>query len=445
MDAPPTAIDEQPPEHPRFPDEAQERDYLAASDLFINPPRVQEKSRFLLITLGVFVATSFMQGGTSITELALLIGVLFVHELGHALGMRVFGYTDVRIFFIPLFGAAAAGRKRGVARWKEGVVLLMGPLPGLIAGTVLLLTGAEGLLRTLALQLVAINGFNLLPLSPLDGGQLFQLLLFSRHRHLELGFQMIASLTMLIGGIYLKLYILAIVGGFMLVTMGIRKHVLAAGSELRAQQLPRDPIALDDTQRRTLFAALWKWMPVQWRSKPRPQAGTMEQILDVATRQPTGLGVSFALFIGWAAAVAITVLAAFTFLHGPPAQWKVHQDPKHHFAVELPASATETTTSVPGQGMLVAQLGRAEYGVTWMPLAAGADWRLMREPFLENAHGKLVRDVAMPDGPPAMIVTLEGHDTWVLIRGTDELAFIVIGTGPDELSERVIRSFRVTQ
>jgi membrane-associated protease RseP (regulator of RpoE activity) len=44
------------------------------------------------------------------------------------------------------------------------------------------------LLAELGLMLLAINGFNLLPMVPLDGGRPFQLLLFSRHRYLELAF-----------------------------------------------------------------------------------------------------------------------------------------------------------------------------------------------------------------------------------------------------------------
>ena len=270
-EAQPPAPEPAPPD-PRFPDEQQERDFQAASELFINPPRVQEKSKLLLTSLAMFVAVSVLQGGSSITELATLVGVLMVHELGHALGMLVFGYSDVRIFFIPLFGAAASGRKRNVARWKEGVVLLMGPLPGLIAGTILLLMGADGLLRTVALQLVAINAFNLLPLAPLDGGQLFQLLLFSRHRHSEIAFQTIAALALAAGGAYLKLWVLAIIGVFILIRIPLRKNVLAAGAKLRAEALPQDPLALDDPQRRSLFGAMWSVMPPLWRGKPAIQA-----------------------------------------------------------------------------------------------------------------------------------------------------------------------------
>src|SRR4051812_4730695 len=156
-----------------FDDPVQEREYQATSQQLLNPVPIAQQAKFrLLVTTFVMFAAISLSRGSSITELGLLVGVIMVHELGHALGMLLFGYTDVRIFFIPLFGAAASGKKRGAAKWKQAIVLLMGPLPGLIAGTVLLLTGASDLLRTVAVQLVAINAFNLLPLAPLDGGQL---------------------------------------------------------------------------------------------------------------------------------------------------------------------------------------------------------------------------------------------------------------------------------
>src|SRR5258705_4783155 len=91
------------------------------------------KSAMLLgVSLVIFAATGFFNDEPS--RLALLIGVLLFHELGHYAGMRLFKYQDVRMFFIPLFGAAVAGRSRSVHGYKEAIVLLLGPLPGIILG-----------------------------------------------------------------------------------------------------------------------------------------------------------------------------------------------------------------------------------------------------------------------------------------------------------------------
>ena len=71
----------------------------------------------------------------------LLLGVLFIHEVGHALAMRFFGYKDLQILFIPFLGAVASGRKENIAAWQEVVVLLAGPVPGIVIGTLVMATG----------------------------------------------------------------------------------------------------------------------------------------------------------------------------------------------------------------------------------------------------------------------------------------------------------------
>jgi Zn-dependent protease len=113
----------------------------------------------------------------------LLVAVLLVHESGHALAMRLFGWSDMHMFFVPLMGAVVTGRRpRSVPAWKEAVVLLAGPLPGLLAGLAVLAApvAVAPLLRSAAIMAVIVNAFNLLPLMPLDGGRLVELALFNR-------------------------------------------------------------------------------------------------------------------------------------------------------------------------------------------------------------------------------------------------------------------------
>jgi len=50
---------------------------------------------------------------------AWLVPILFIHETGHWIAMRVFGYRNLRMFFIPLFGAAVMGRHWNVPGWKK--------------------------------------------------------------------------------------------------------------------------------------------------------------------------------------------------------------------------------------------------------------------------------------------------------------------------------------
>src|SRR2546423_417803 len=68
--------------------------------------------RSFLVSFTVFILLGILL--FTPVELAWLVGVLLFHETGHFLGMRYFGYRDVQMFFIPLFGAAVRGEKKGV-------------------------------------------------------------------------------------------------------------------------------------------------------------------------------------------------------------------------------------------------------------------------------------------------------------------------------------------
>ena len=58
--------------------------------------------RLLLVTIAAFVLTL---GHTfTPTRVAILVSVILVHELGHYVAMRAYGYRDVKIFFIPFLG-----------------------------------------------------------------------------------------------------------------------------------------------------------------------------------------------------------------------------------------------------------------------------------------------------------------------------------------------------
>src|SRR5882757_83029 len=63
-----------------------------------------------------------------------LTGVVVFHELGHFLAMKLYNYTDLGIFFIPLLGAYASGTKREVSQTQSAIIILAGPVPGIIIG-----------------------------------------------------------------------------------------------------------------------------------------------------------------------------------------------------------------------------------------------------------------------------------------------------------------------
>ena len=116
----------------------------------------------------------------NVSVAAVILAVITFHEAGHALAMRRFGYRDVHIFFVPLLGAMTVGSPATTTVRDRLAVLLAGPLPGLWLGVALLAIdqsyGPVRLLRMSALALLILNGLNLLPFTPLDGGRALEAL-----------------------------------------------------------------------------------------------------------------------------------------------------------------------------------------------------------------------------------------------------------------------------
>lgn len=112
---------------------------------------------------------------------AIILGVIAFHEAGHAFAMRAFGYRDVHVFFVPLLGGLTIGSPAATTVRQRLAVLLAGPFPGLCLAVVLLAleqaTGPSHTLRAAALALLILNGLNLLPVTPLDGGRALESLI----------------------------------------------------------------------------------------------------------------------------------------------------------------------------------------------------------------------------------------------------------------------------
>jgi stage IV sporulation protein FB len=104
-----------------------------------------------------------------------LTAIIVFHEMGHFLAMKFYKYQELGIFFIPLMGAYVSGKKQNVSQKQSAVILMAGPLPGIILGLLCHFISAEMdiyFLEKVAWIFVFLNLFNLLPVYPLDGGQL---------------------------------------------------------------------------------------------------------------------------------------------------------------------------------------------------------------------------------------------------------------------------------
>ena len=161
-------------------------DRPALAEAFIYPPKYQKAdqpaniwlrsltSLALYLILGYYIFPSYIM-------LLLITAIVIFHELGHFFAMKYYRYNDLGIFFIPLLGAYVSGSKREVSQKQSAIIILAGPLPGILLGIIFHLVDQNNVdgyyffdlsLSRIALLLILLNLINLLPIYPLDGGQL---------------------------------------------------------------------------------------------------------------------------------------------------------------------------------------------------------------------------------------------------------------------------------
>lgn len=153
-----------------------------------------------------FVVWRLLQAGehwqSSLLFLGLLFGIVLVHEFGHCFGARSVGGNAENILMWPLGGLAYAHAP--MTPWAQFVTVACGPLVNLVF---CVMSGLYVISQTGMAELVLLNpfqgifvppgemsllagvwvfyqvnllllAFNLLPIYPMDGGQLFQCVLW---------------------------------------------------------------------------------------------------------------------------------------------------------------------------------------------------------------------------------------------------------------------------
>jgi len=100
--------------------------------------------------------------------------LLFIHEMGHVIALRREGVEASAPVFIPFMGAVVWAKSLGGNALAEARVGLAGPILGTIGAAacvpIAAATGSD-LWTALAFTGFFLNLFNLLPVTPLDGGR----------------------------------------------------------------------------------------------------------------------------------------------------------------------------------------------------------------------------------------------------------------------------------
>jgi stage IV sporulation protein FB len=164
-----------------------------------------------VFSLVLFVMVFLLMFDDQLQFIIQLIIVLVIHELGHFFMMKHFKYKNVRMLFIPLMGAFVQGKKRNYSEKQNFWVLIAGPFPGILIGLGLIWYAGidpknSAWVSELAALFLLLNIINLLPLDPLDGGQMFKLFAKKRKEIFLMIFALSSSLVLIAIGAYMSRY-----------------------------------------------------------------------------------------------------------------------------------------------------------------------------------------------------------------------------------------------
>ena len=151
--------------------------------------------------------------------------LLLIHEIGHILALKKKGFGIRLPFFIPFVGAAIFGPKME-ERDTEAYVGYGGPLIGTAAALLVALPTfftESKIWLTLSFVGIILNLFNMIPISPLDGGRITQAV-HSKFKYV--GIVMLLAFTALLGEPGLLIVWMAVVIDFDTIRMKKRMYML---------------------------------------------------------------------------------------------------------------------------------------------------------------------------------------------------------------------------
>jgi len=184
----------------------------------IDKVKIESNWGLTFFSLVLFVGTFLFLFKEQLRFVLFLILVLFIHEMGHFIFMKLFKYENVRMLFIPLMGAFVQGSKEKYSQKESFVVISAGPFPGILIGSTILIFASiyqQEWMVELSFLFLFLNVINLLPIDPLDGGQLFKLFVNKKRDLFLMLFALTSSLLMIFVGWMIDSYIILAFGFLM--------------------------------------------------------------------------------------------------------------------------------------------------------------------------------------------------------------------------------------
>jgi Zn-dependent protease len=291
---------------------------------FIEKVKVESNWGLTAFSIVLFVGVFLLVFNDQLQFVLFLILVLFVHEMGHYAFMKLYKYENVRMLFIPLMGAFVQGTKDKYSQKQSFIVVSAGPFPGLYIGIVLLILSSVyklDWLVELSFLFLFLNIINLLPIDPLDGGQLFKLMVNRKRDLFLLIFALLSSLTLIGFGFLINSWLMVVFGFFMAIKIRsiqrnyiIRKKLdeqnvnyVSTYEELpnRSYALIRD-VVVDETP------ALKKYLEISEESNDDVLASHVNSVLIAPITYDVSKIVKFFFVVFWIFSISLPFILVFS-------------------------------------------------------------------------------------------------------------------------------------
>ena len=253
-----------------------------------------------------------------------LLGVLLIHELGHFLTMKYFGYSDLKMLFIPFMGAMVKGEKKHYSQKESALMLMAGPLPGIIFGYFILNYGVDNSMLwaiQIGVLFMLLNVMNLVPIDPLDGGQLMRVLFFGNQEFFQFIFAFISSLGMIILGLWFNSWLIIAFGFILGFRVKSMHKLLQIRKDMKSEDIDYESTyeKLTDRTFAKIKAIVIDYTPILRKIEEESDSDKFDQIvanqvegvLIRPTKRDASLNFKVLMLLVWLGAIFLSV---YTFL-----------------------------------------------------------------------------------------------------------------------------------
>ncbi|OSZ80118.1 hypothetical protein CAP36_02325 [Chitinophagaceae bacterium IBVUCB2] len=302
---------------------------LVSEETLIYPPKFEKEDKTTNIWLRSFASlTAYLLLGyyifPSYKMLLLITAIVMIHELGHFFAMKFFRYNELGIFFIPLLGAYVSGTKREVSQQQSAIILLAGPLPGIIIGGILYLVDQNSSghylfdisYSRIGMLFVILNLINLFPIYPLDGGQLLNRVFLDEESAWSKVFIFLSAGFLCFLAIKIPFYLLLIFPAMMLMRFFGDKKITNIEKRIEDEQINTD-LEYDELpdkdywrirniiiEEHTSFKEVPKAPPFEYDAKEERIMTTVQSLLHRHLIQDVSVAGKILIFLIWAAGIA---------------------------------------------------------------------------------------------------------------------------------------------